>query len=333
MKKLMFAAALLGVAVGASFAQEIRVNRQIFGSAHGEIVLPTFDVITANGAVDAKQVKGAPFAAEFSSENVQTLADGNRIVRSSVSQFYRDNDGRTRREQTLGALNSLFQNGSELNRQVYIYDPIAKNSYSLNAFSRTAFRAKIFSVTVNINEPPGKSDSTKTAAGKFADEIKFFPKPGLDPEITKRFNEAIRNTMNRPHPETREESLGARDIEGVTAEGKRVTTVLPAGLIGNERPIEIVRETWFSKELGMIVLSQTKNPMTGEQTYKLTKLTRGEQPRQLFEVPADYKIVDGANLLNNFYFKDAAPANGETPLILNLRESSEQGLRLRESSR
>lgn len=44
-------------------------------------------------------VKGAPYSATAVSETRQTLADGNRIVRSSSSRLYRDSQGRTRQEQ------------------------------------------------------------------------------------------------------------------------------------------------------------------------------------------------------------------------------------------
>src|ERR1700726_2802573 len=53
-------------------------------------------------AADAQVVKGKPYSADTSTETVQTLADGNRIVHRTVSKVYRDSDGRTRREQTFG---------------------------------------------------------------------------------------------------------------------------------------------------------------------------------------------------------------------------------------
>ena len=37
-------------------------------------------------------------------------------------------------------------------------------------------------------------------------------------------------------------------IEGIHTEGTRTVTVIEAGKIGNERPIEIVSEKWYSPE-------------------------------------------------------------------------------------
>jgi hypothetical protein len=47
-------------------------------------------------------IKGAPYSATAVSETRQTLADGNRIVRSTSTKLYRDSQGRTRQEQAGG---------------------------------------------------------------------------------------------------------------------------------------------------------------------------------------------------------------------------------------
>ena len=93
--------------------------------------------------------------------------------------------------------------------------------------------------------------------------------------------------------ESRTENLGKQTIEGVVAEGTRTTTTIPAGQIGNERPIEIVSERWYSPDLQTIVLSKHRDPRMGESTYKLTNIRRTEPDKSLFEVPASYTIQDG----------------------------------------
>jgi hypothetical protein len=86
------------------------------------------------------------------------------------------------------------------------------------------------------------------------------------------------------------ESLGSRDFDGVRADGKRTTRTIPAGAIGNEKPIAIVSERWFSPELNLVVMSRTSDPRSGETVYRLTDIKRDEPPVELFRVPADYKI-------------------------------------------
>ena len=88
------------------------------------------------------------------------------------------------------------------------------------------------------------------------------------------------------------ESLGKQMIEGVEAEGTRTTTTFPAGMMGNERPINIVSERWYSPELQTVVMSKHSDPRFGETTYRLTNINRSEPARTLFEVPSDYTVKD-----------------------------------------
>jgi TonB family protein len=88
------------------------------------------------------------------------------------------------------------------------------------------------------------------------------------------------------------ESLGKQTIEGVEAEGTRTTTTFPAGMMGNERPINIVSERWYSPELQTVVLSKHSDPRFGETTYRLTNINRSEPARTLFEVPSDYNVKE-----------------------------------------
>jgi TonB family protein len=88
------------------------------------------------------------------------------------------------------------------------------------------------------------------------------------------------------------ESLGKQMIEGVEAEGTRTTLTFPAGMMGNERPINIVSERWYSPELQMVVLTKHSDPRFGETSYRLTNINRSEPSRTLFEVPSDYTIKE-----------------------------------------
>jgi hypothetical protein len=79
-------------------------------------------------------------------------------------------------------------------------------------------------------------------------------------------------------------------IEGVQAEGARTVVTIPAGTIGNQAPIEIVSERWFSPELGVVVMSRRSDPRFGETTYRLQNIVRGEPSPELFQVPPDYTV-------------------------------------------
>ena len=82
-------------------------------------------------------------------------------------------------------------------------------------------------------------------------------------------------------------------IEGVQAEGTRTTTTIPAGQIGNDQPIQIVSERWYSPELKVTVLTTNSDPRMGETTYALKNISRTEPAQSLFTVPPDYSVKDG----------------------------------------
>ena len=94
------------------------------------------------------------------------------------------------------------------------------------------------------------------------------------------------------------EDLGQQVIEGVLATGTRMTTTIPAGSIGNEQPILVVSEQWFSLDLKVLVMTKHSDPRSGENTYRLTNITQTEPARSLFEVPADYTLKDSSFAVN-----------------------------------
>lgn len=93
-------------------------------------------------------------------------------------------------------------------------------------------------------------------------------------------------------PQPKREALGTRDIDGETAVGSRVVVRIPAGQVGNDRPIEISDERWESQNLKLLLFSRHSDPRSGDVEYRVTKLTRGEPSRELFTVPAGYTITD-----------------------------------------
>lgn len=84
--------------------------------------------------------------------------------------------------------------------------------------------------------------------------------------------------------------LPAREIEGLRAHGERTTWVIEAGRLGNEKPIQIVREVWTSPELMLTVMSRDFDPRQGEEVYRLKNVKRGEPDAALMKVPQDYEL-------------------------------------------
>ena len=64
--------------------------------------------------------------------------------------------------------------------------------------------------------------------------------------------------------------------------------------MGNEKPIVITCDVWTSPELLLTVQSREFDSRSGETTYRLGKLRRGEPDPALMKVPADYDASRGA---------------------------------------
>ena len=82
-------------------------------------------------------------------------------------------------------------------------------------------------------------------------------------------------------------SLGSKEVEGVRAHGERTTWTIEAGRIGNDQPIQIVREVWTSPDLMLTLSSRDFDPRSGEVNYRLQNLRRGEPDPALMRLPPD----------------------------------------------
>jgi hypothetical protein len=231
--------------------------------------------VTESAPLEVTPVKNAAFLAEAVTEFTQILGDGNRIEHRYVSSIARDSRGRTRREEQIALLGPLASAGTAP-RLVTILDPDSGVTYTLDEDQQIAFRNRaaagaVTAKLVELDKYLQARVATKGVSVRQAPEA-------VDPAASKAVTE----------------SLGTKPMEGgVSAQGTRTTTTIPAGAIGNVLPIDIVSERWFSPELQMPVLIRRSDPRSGETIYRLTNIIRAEPPDALFTVPAGYEIRDG----------------------------------------
>jgi hypothetical protein len=258
------------------------------------------DFLSMPLGIGGEPVSDAPYSAEAVTEVVQTLADGNRIVRQSKAAVYRDAVGRTRREQGLAVLGPMVGN-ADGRTSVQIHDPQSGAIYLLDLEKRTAHRLP--SPKIVLAQPgatpgelarpiplPAQDGSLGSVA---VGAVAAFSLPVPPPPTGDRQNAVFisRRTITAPMA-AQVEPLGTRLIEGVEAEGTRSTTTIPAGQIGNELPIAIVSERWFSAGLHVLMMSRQSDPRFGETTYRLTNVVRSEPAADLFDVPSDFTVID-----------------------------------------
>jgi TonB family protein len=113
-------------------------------------------------------------------------------------------------------------------------------------------------------------------------------------------------------PETSRENIGSDTIEGLPVRGTRVSQTYSPGALGNDRPLTIVTEYWFSQDLRINLLTKRTDPRYGVQTVRLTELARQEPDAALFAIPDDYKLVKEivqAPLLQSSAAPEGAPAS------------------------
>ena len=240
---------------------------------------PDIDFISMPLGLGGDPVTGAPYSGEAVTVVAQTLADGNRISRESKAAVHRDTAGRTRREQGLANIGAMVD-GTEDRQQVHITDPQAGVTYILDMGNRTAHKMTIPKVALDRASLPA-------VAGTGTFELPLPPpvSGGQGPVFFRR------GVFANSKPPT-VERLGRQIIEGIVAEGTRSTTTIPPGQIGNELPLIIVSERWFSPELRVLVMSRHTDPRFGETTYRLTNIVRAEPSPDLFEPPSEFTVVE-----------------------------------------
>jgi hypothetical protein len=280
--------ALLAILVAAAAflaAQEpaqIRKNVIIMRQSDGNVGFVSAEMMP--GSV----IKSAPYSAQAVNEFTQTLGDGTRIHRKSSGGVYRDSEGRTRREE-VGMIGAMLPAG-DMPQLTFISDPVAGVSYVLNATDKTAQRSEIAAGTFSLPVAPPPAGVGAVGPTVVQHRSAGVVAAGMAGDFA-TFRTSISSAQN-----TRPESLGTKSIEGVQAEGTRTTTVIPAGEIGNDRPIETVFESWYSTQLKTVVMSRQSDPRMGDTVFRLTGITLGEPSRSLFEVPAGYSVISGPKM-------------------------------------
>src|SRR5262249_5839186 len=88
------------------------------------------------------------------------------------------------------------------------------------------------------------------------------------------------------------ESLGQKTINSVLADGTRVTRTIPAGRVGNQAPIQVTSERWYSSQLKLNLLVKNNDPQHGQNTTTVSNINVSEPDASLFQVPADYTVKE-----------------------------------------
>jgi hypothetical protein len=256
-------------------------------------------------------VTAAPYQTEKVTRSVQTLSDGTVITHETRGVIARDAEGRMRED--LYQVHSGAVNGRQMDmalQSATVGDPVTHTmlfwtgekikiamQMQLSSLPKGAMSAML--VAPPPPPPPG------SVAGARQSNVKSISEDGPPPGSG---GPAVSlGTPNSPlmggdaaglKDEVHTEELGQQSIEGVLVRGKRVSTTIPTGKVGNDRPIVATHEEWRSPELKIVVKTVDTDPRTGEETMELQGLTRADPDPALFQVPPGYQVKDMAEMLN-----------------------------------
>lgn len=233
---------------------------------HGPGFGGPMELMGFEGMHGGKVVKGAPFSATATSEMTQTLQDGSVIHRTSQVSMYRDGQGRSRYEATFNGFGPLTPDGGA-KKMVMISDPVAGAHILLDNEQKVAHKSAI-----------------RTRGGSGAEGI---PDANFNTRMQEREQKEIAAGLLKKEP------LGTQTINGVQAEGTRTTHIIPTGQIGNEKPLQVVVERWYSPELEIVVKSTRTDPRFGTTTYTVNNIQRTEPSATMFSVPSDFTVQEG----------------------------------------
>lgn len=275
-------------------------------SIHSNTQLSEHSVITSAvlGAVTGK-----PYSAQRVSRSVWHLSDGTTISTESHGMLARSGTGMMREDMV------TTQSGSVGTRDVEhtftmttVADPIAHTVTMWHEDPKSKLK------TAMVMDMPNVSGLMKNPLGKnsMAGMLSAGTPPPLPGGIAggngvKPIKLGTTQGLGSVSSDTHTEELGQQSMEGLLVTGKRTTTVIPLGKIGNDRPITVVHEVWTSPDLGIVVKQIDSDPRTGEQTLELTDISRGDPDATLFHPPADYKIQNFTEMMKKLGNLGKAP--------------------------
>jgi hypothetical protein len=275
------------------------------------------------GAVKGMTVKGAPYSGEEISQTDQMLADGTRIHRENRTTVYRDSEGRTRRDTPDNIVIT-----DPVANVTYILNPKTMTGQKL-AMATANYTFSRVGSSVGAAGTPKTSTFTMTSDGDGPARIIVNGEPldekavaeamakakasGATQTLTYERREVTTaigsgsgtgmgigtatggglmagSAIRVPLKRSAGEPLGKQMIEGVNAEGVREVSTIAAGAIGNDRPFQVSTESWYSAELQMNIMTKHSDPRVGDESFRLTNISRNEPAAYLFQAPAGYQI-------------------------------------------
>jgi hypothetical protein len=246
------------------------VNAQMMGgSANGPL--------PANAPVVPTTIKNAPFSAVVVTEYDRVMGNGNHIHRETRGKVFRDDQGRVRTENEFATPGS--GGGGEQYMRVTILDPVQHTVIHLDPRTKVATVAHTGQTVATADAASAPKHGTMI----MATPLNGSNQPAGPPmTIQTQHGAAVANAG------VKTETLGTKSIEGVETVGTKTTRTIATG----SEPIISVTDSWYSRDLQIMVLSETNDGPSGHNSMKLMDIVRAEPNSQLFLIPQDYTVKE-----------------------------------------
>ncbi len=246
------------------------LNAQILGAS------PT-GPLPANTPVIPAAIKNAPFSAVVITQYDRALDNGNHIHRETRGKVYRDDQGRVRTENEFATPG----NSGEQFLRITILDPVQHTVIHLDPRNKIATVARTGPAVAAGEAASVPRHGTMVIGTPLNDSGQ---PAGAPMKIQTQHSGATVSAAAKT------EALGTKSIEGVEAVGTKTTRTIPAGAMGNNEPIISVTDSWYSRDLQIVVLNETDDGQSGHNSMKLVDIVRTEPNAQLFRIPPDYTV-------------------------------------------
>ena len=245
------------------------------------LAYPSFGQNTNRASLSPQAGQPIPaYMAEFKTVNVQTLANGTTITTEIKETRARDSQGRvlfvtTRTPPAAGVEVTAGNIENPVEDTRITWDSHNKKSSVIRLPPRDQRHGCWTTESHHFTIHYGGDTSLRTAstAGTGATIV------------SERAAEAL-------HREQTREDLGMATIQGLEARGRRITTVIPAGKVGNDSPITTTREVWHVPGFPFALREAFDDPRSGKTTRETVSLTIGEPDLVMFQPPEGYEAVN-----------------------------------------
>jgi len=204
-------------------------------------------------SVSVPPIPNAPFIASVHTLWTRKLEDGTNVSFENYRTIARYSDGRVYQERR--TFHPAGDGEQSIIRQMEYADPNLHELIVCNPWKKTCeIRDYSAPMKVPAPPPPGPLDDGKIYLSRV--------------------------------------QLGTETVDGMQAIGSTETLSILAGTRGNDQPIEVVKEFWYSPDLGINLIEKRQDPRSGSQDFEVKDLRPGEPDSKLFVPPANFRMID-----------------------------------------